>query len=85
MTNLSLYILPVMILGILIIGIAKKVPIYEEFVEGAKDGFKVSVSIIPYLVAIIVGISMSFLCNFKNKMIQLLLGQMPQLKRLGLL
>ena len=33
-------------------------PIYEEFVEGAKDGFKVSVSIIPYLVAIIVGISM---------------------------
>ena len=58
MTNLSLYILPVMILGILIIGIAKKVPIYEGFVEGAKDGFKVSVSIIPYLVAIIVGISM---------------------------
>lgn len=36
----------------------KKVPIYEEFTEGAKDGFKVAVNIIPYLVAIIVGISM---------------------------
>ena len=58
MNNLSLYILPLMILGILIAGIIKKVPVYEEFVEGAKDGFKVSISIIPYLVAIIVGISM---------------------------
>ena len=58
MTNISLYILPLMILGILLAGIIKKVPIYEEFVEGAKDGFKVSISIIPYLVAIIVGISM---------------------------
>ena len=54
----SLYILPLMILLILTMGILKKVPLYEEFVEGAKDGFKVSVSIIPYLVAIIVGISM---------------------------
>ena len=58
MANLSLYILPLMIIGIILAGIIKKVPVYEEFVEGAKDGFKVSVSIIPYLVAIIVGISM---------------------------
>lgn len=58
MINLSLYILPLMIFCILIAGMVKKVPIYEEFIEGAKDGFKVSISIIPYLVAIIVGISM---------------------------
>ena len=58
MNDISLYILPLMILGILFAGIIKKVPIYEEFIEGAKDGFKVSISIIPYLVAIIVGISM---------------------------
>ena len=58
MTNISLYILPLMILGILLAGFIKKVPVYEEFIEGAKDGFKVSISIIPYLVAIIVGISM---------------------------
>lgn len=37
---------------------SKKVPVYEEFIEGAKDGFKVAVSIIPYLVAIIVAVSM---------------------------
>ena len=55
---LSLYALPFIIFIILTIGIIKKVPVYEEFTEGAKDGFNVSVSIIPYLVAIIVGISM---------------------------
>lgn len=53
-----MYILPIMILTILTIGLIKKVPVYEEFVEGAKDGFKVSISIIPYLVALIVAISM---------------------------
>ena len=36
----------------------KKVAVYEEFIEGAKDGFKVAISIIPYLVALIVAISM---------------------------
>ena len=56
--KISISILPILILMIFSIGIIKKVPIYEEFVEGAKDGFKVSISIIPYLVAFIVAISM---------------------------
>ena len=55
---LSLYALPFIIVLILTVAIFKKVPVYEEFTEGAKDGFKVAVNIIPYLVAIIVGISM---------------------------
>lgn len=55
---LSLYTLPVLILIILTVGMIKKVPVYEEFTEGAKDGFNVAINIIPYLVAIIVGISM---------------------------
>ncbi len=56
--KISIYILPVIILFILTFAVFRKVPVYEEFIDGAKDGFKVSVSIIPYLVAIIVGISM---------------------------
>ncbi|MBR2430847.1 spore maturation protein [bacterium] len=56
--KISIFILPLLILIIITFGIFKKVPIYEEFVEGAKDGFKVSISIIPYLVAFIVAISM---------------------------
>ena len=62
MTNLlnliSLWALPIIIIGILTFGLIKKVPVYEVFTEGAKDGFQVAVKIIPYLVAIIVGISM---------------------------
>ena len=76
--KISISILPVLILFILTFGILKKIPIYEEFVEGAKDGFKVSISIIPYLVALIVCISMfrasgaleiltDFLSNFLEK------------------
>ena len=59
MINLiSLWAIPVILFVILTLGLVKKVPIYEEFTEGAKDGFKVAVNIIPYLVAIIVGVSM---------------------------
>lgn len=58
MAKISVLILPLMILIILTLGLIKKVPVYEEFIEGAKDGFKVSISIIPYLVAIIVAVSM---------------------------
>lgn len=56
--TISLWILPVIIIFILTFGLIRKVPLYEEFVDGAKDGFKVAVDIIPYLVAIIVGVSM---------------------------
>lgn len=55
---ISQYILPTLILAILIFGFIKKIPIYEEFIDGAKDGFKVSITIIPYLVALIVAITM---------------------------
>ncbi len=59
MINLiSLWAIPVILFVILTMGLIKKVPIYEEFTEGAKDGFKVAINIIPYLVAIIVGVSM---------------------------
>ena len=74
--TISLYILPIMILSILTLGMTKKVPVYEEFIEGAKDGFKVAVSIIPYLVAIIVAVSMfkasgilDILKNFANSFV----------------
>lgn len=58
MNIISLWALPAIIMLILTMGLVKKVPIYEVFTEGAKEGFKVSVNIIPYLVAIIVAISM---------------------------
>ncbi len=49
--------IPIAILGILTTGLIRKVKIYEEFVEGAKEGFQVGVRIIPYLVAILAAIA----------------------------
>jgi spore maturation protein SpmA len=36
----------------------RKVPVYEEFIEGAREGFDVAIRIIPYLVAILAAIGM---------------------------
>ena len=55
---ISSWLIPFIIVIALIWGIVKKVPVYETFIDGAKDGLKVSVSIVPYLLAIIVAISM---------------------------
>lgn len=38
-------------------GFIKKINVYETFIEGAKDGFSVAIKIIPYLVAILVGVA----------------------------
>ena len=54
MNTISLWILPVMLIVILTCAMFKKVPVYETFTDGAKDGFKVAINIIPYLVAILV-------------------------------
>ena len=42
----------------IIAGMRKKVNVYDCFIEGAKEGFKTAVGIIPYLVAILVAIGM---------------------------
>ena len=46
------------IIAFLIAGISKKINVYDTFIEGAKEGFKTAVMIIPYLVAILVAIGM---------------------------
>jgi len=55
---ISPWILPGLIAGFLLFGALRRVPIYEVFVEGAKEGFQVALHIIPYLVAILVAVGM---------------------------
>jgi spore maturation protein SpmA/spore maturation protein SpmB len=54
----SPWILPALMVGFLGFGLVRRVRIYEVFVDGAKDGFKVAIRIIPYLVAILVAVDM---------------------------
>ncbi len=55
---ISHWIIPTLVAGFLVFGAWRRVPIYEAFVEGAREGFDVAVRIIPYLVAILVAIGM---------------------------
>lgn len=52
------FILFSVIISFIIAGIRKRINVYDTFIEGAKDGFKTAVMIIPYLVAILVAIGM---------------------------
>jgi len=55
-TTVANILLMTIIIGFILAGIRKKVNVYDAFIEGAKDGFTTAVRIIPYLVAILVGI-----------------------------
>jgi spore maturation protein SpmA len=55
-TSTANILLMTIIIAFILAGIRKKVNVYDAFIEGAKDGFTTAVRIIPYLVAILVGI-----------------------------
>ena len=54
----SVWIMPGLIFGMLLIGVVRRVPVYEVFVKGAKEGFGLAIMIIPYLVAILCAVGM---------------------------
>jgi len=56
--TLSVLAIPVMLAFFPLYAALKRVPVYEEFVEGAKDGFQTAIRIIPFLVAILAAIGM---------------------------
>lgn len=54
---ISIWIIPILIGYILLYSVWKKVPAYENFVDGGKEGIKIAVSIIPFLVGMLVAIT----------------------------
>jgi spore maturation protein B len=51
------YVFPALLLLVPVYAYVKRVPVYETFVEGAEEGFKMAISVIPYIVAIFAGIA----------------------------
>jgi spore maturation protein SpmA len=45
------------ICGFIVSGVRKKINVYDSFIEGAKEGFHTAITIIPYLIAILVGVA----------------------------
>ena len=56
--QISLWAIPVLLVGIPLAGMIRGIKVYDTFIEGAKEGFQVAVRIIPFLVGILVAIGM---------------------------
>lgn len=80
-STISIWLIPMLIALILISGTIKRVPTYETFVEGAKEGFGMAVSIIPYLVGMLVAISVFRASGAMDFIIELL---KPGLQAIGI-
>jgi len=59
-SNLLLYLVPVVFISG---GLVKKINVFESFIDGAKRGFETSIKIIPYLMAMLVGIAVFRACG----------------------
>ena len=57
LSTISLFFIPVIITVILVHGLKSKVPVYDLFSEGAKDGIATAVEILPFIIAIFVAIN----------------------------
>jgi len=55
---LQSWLFPVLIAGLLLVGVTGRARVYESMVEGAKEGLEVVVRILPYLIAILVAVAM---------------------------
>src|SRR5207248_9442985 len=69
---LSTFVIVAVIVGFPLYGIFKRVPVYEAFVEGAKEGFTLVTRIIPYLVGILFAMSMFRASGAMDFLIELL-------------
>ena len=91
LNNISVLIMPTIILLIITNALLKKAPVFDQFVEGAKNGFSTSINILPSLVGLIVAVSMlrasgffEITCNFLSPFLQRV-GFPPELVPMALI
>jgi len=48
--------IPLLFFSIICVGIAKKIPVFDTFIEGAKEGFKVVIDILPTLIGLMIAV-----------------------------
>ena len=80
LNQISLFFIPGIITVIIFFGIYKKAPVYDLFIEGTKDGLKTAIEILPFIIAIFIGIealvssgAMEFLERVLGPLFQLLM------------
>lgn len=81
LSQISLLFIPGIITIIVFYGIYKKAPVYELFIDGAKEGLKTAMEMLPYIIAIFIGIE-ALVSSGAMKFLENLLG--PALQFLGI-
>lgn len=69
--KLGSYLIPIVVLLIVIYSWRKKVNIYDSFVKGAKEGLELSISVFPYLVAMLFATDILLKSNVLNNVFSL--------------
>ena len=64
MQIISKLIIPLMVLGIILYGIKKKVNIYDVFVEGSKESYEMVLTMFPCMLAMIFGVNIFIKSGF---------------------
>lgn len=72
MIYISRIIIPLITLIVIIYGVIKKVNIYDEFLEGVKEGLNISLEIFPSMFAMIVSVTVLTKSNIINDLISLI-------------
>ena len=60
------YLLPLVVFLILLVGLWKKVPLFDTFVEGAKDGIRLGFQVFPCLLGMIFGVNLLLKSSLRN-------------------
>ncbi|KUP06248.1 spore maturation protein [Bacillus coahuilensis m2-6] len=90
-STISLWMIPCIIGFVLLYGTWKRVPTYESFVEGGKEGIGIAISIIPYLIGMLVAITvfrasgaLEFFIDFLRPLF-VAIGLPPEIVPLGII
>ncbi|MBE3596475.1 MAG: spore maturation protein [Hydrogenibacillus sp.] len=57
-TELSDWVFPGVIAGVVTLGLLRRIPIYEAFIDGAKEGFTTTLDILPHLIGMLIAVQM---------------------------
>lgn len=79
LTTVSRWAIPFLLLVVPLYGFYKRLPVYEVFVEGAEEGFYTAIKIIPFLVGMLVAISVFRASGAMDYLIQAIMPLMQQL------
>ena len=91
MAIIGALVMPIMLCGILLYGLFKRVNVFETFLEGVKDGGKTAISILPALMALVLSVTLLKESGALNVIVKLLepvstaLGIPPEISPLTLL